>query len=876
MSSIDLVTLTPPRKRAASGTRLRSYHFPATPENLPEVPSTPDVHSVPELVRDDSPEVPESSPRTPSDEGGSSQALPTQREIPATPTRPLKGLRRSNRIKAREASKRNEQGSVEHSLPEPEPINHKPSLLFPLFLYPDLPKVKNEDSRAFNLVNGDIGQRNFKFSEISKKQHRYNTRSSAVPATPAREPPYTPAKQRVSEPKRVKQETTPSSQIPNYSPDMAANVEAVWANPVDGPAISSITAKFESSPETGSIQYDSKARADRWKVRDSSKANEHFLRILPFNALERLIEEPNICIASLVRQPDKRCRRRIRPCKDTKIWLRNNIPRFGPSKDLLAAESYLRELIAKSTCTAGRPSHRSIATEQLERLLDWFNESHNRDDLATKSKHDFTNRDREGIQGWLEAVTTFPDSHRSENEHLMQQTPTSSEDSVSIVSAAAAARPSSTSTSAQTIQSTESSREPHREFWDVKAVKRVTSTGDVETTETTHTSYDSADTLQSCETTKVIQVTQILDPPHPDQTSSLESRGPQTAQTASTEFKEQIEQTVLSDQTVKTEATSSHAGLPQPSGEVETSKKTDTAPVSAGALDANTKIVMTYTIAQYSVFDPTQTVDIQFFKPPTIRLIEKRESDERTKAAAASQEIDIQALYQRFKSYRPTDSRGLSTPEWIRRCLVSPLSLQEYNMTYHEKREQKQHMGIIYMYWLTGSFGFVKIGKTSGKSTKERLKKWERSCGYAVEEHTRGEEETAVQLPHVYRVERLVHAELVESRLTELACPKCSKRKTRQKRKKDPGCPWAFMDHQEWFRVSPDHAERVIRKWSDWILTEPYEEVAGGQWRLKKTVTPDKIKSLCTPLEISLKGTTPLPTRRRHVQTETKGRRRSK
>jgi hypothetical protein len=182
MSTIHNVTLTPPRKRAASGADLRPYSFPATPESLPESQSTPDAHCVPELVWDDTPESTKHLPRTPSSEGSPSRTLSADKEVPSTPTRLLKEPRRSNRIKDSEALKSILKASSDH----------KPTLLFPLFLYPAQPATKNEDAGVSDLVKGDIGQRHFKFSALSRRPHKDNTRSSTVTKAPrTRDSSYT-------------------------------------------------------------------------------------------------------------------------------------------------------------------------------------------------------------------------------------------------------------------------------------------------------------------------------------------------------------------------------------------------------------------------------------------------------------------------------------------------------------------------------------------------------------------------------------------------------------------------------------------------------------------------------------------------------------
>lgn len=130
------------------------------------------------------------------------------------------------------------------------------------------------------------------------------------------------------------------------------------------------------------------------------------------------------------------------------------------------------------------------------------------------------------------------------------------------------------------------------------------------------------------------------------------------------------------------------------------------------------------------------------------------------------------------------------------------------------------------MYWITGSFGFVKIGKTSGKSTEKRLHAWRLQCGHKIEEHMRDKEAFAEQLPHVYRIEALVHEELREVRLREQGCKKCG--------------AW----HQEWFLVSPEHARAVIQKWTKFMLSKPYDRYG----RLKKSITRERIEKLCQPV----------------------------
>jgi hypothetical protein len=91
-------------------------------------------------------------------------------------------------------------------------------------------------------------------------------------------------------------------------------------------------------------------------------------------------------------------------------------------------------------------------------------------------------------------------------------------------------------------------------------------------------------------------------------------------------------------------------------------------------------------------------------------------------------------------------------------------------------------------------------------------------------------------VPHVYRVEALVHAELKDCRYREVGCS-CSR------------------SHIEWFRVSEPHARSVVEKWSEWVGRKPYEGVVSGRkgakmkWMLKRSTGDKEIEKLCQPLE---------------------------
>jgi hypothetical protein len=182
--------------------------------------------------------------------------------------------------------------------------------------------------------------------------------------------------------------------------------------------------------------------------------------------------------------------------------------------------------------------------------------------------------------------------------------------------------------------------------------------------------------------------------------------------------------------------------------------------------------------------------------------------------------------FQNFVLQQPGNTANLSTSAVLRKLLTRPLTVSELDG------------GYIYMYWFPGNFGYVKIGYTRGDPA-ERLKKWEKQCKHAVQ----GFDMPLIPVSHVYRMEKLIHAELKEVRYREKGCPGCGR------------------DHVEWFRESPAHAHLVFDKWAAWMATEPYEYVGGKSgtgYELKQNIGEEKIKELCKPVErlISVTGRT--------------------
>lgn len=112
--------------------------------------------------------------------------------------------------------------------------------------------------------------------------------------------------------------------------------------------------------------------------------------------------------------------------------------------------------------------------------------------------------------------------------------------------------------------------------------------------------------------------------------------------------------------------------------------------------------------------------------------------------------------------------------------------------------------GFIYIYWFPVNFGHIKIGVTT-RSADVRLREWENQCGHKPELMYPKSIEDMQRVPHVWRVEAIVHAELRKFRRKEVECNACHKA------------------HNEWFESSTSAAIIAVKKWSAWMQKEPYE-----------------------------------------------------
>jgi hypothetical protein len=152
---------------------------------------------------------------------------------------------------------------------------------------------------------------------------------------------------------------------------------------------------------------------------------------------------------------------------------------------------------------------------------------------------------------------------------------------------------------------------------------------------------------------------------------------------------------------------------------------------------------------------------------------------------------------------------------------------------------QDLHPGYVYAYEVEGNIGYIKIGYTM-RSVTDRLEQWSFNCNRQTKRlyppllpssppsppppaaaHEVSNAATApttdILVPHARRVEALCHAELHHRRI-RMYCDACLKQ------------------HIEWFNVSSAEVTAVIRKWSRWMATCPYEPLqlrSEPKWRLK-------------------------------------------
>jgi hypothetical protein len=181
------------------------------------------------------------------------------------------------------------------------------------------------------------------------------------------------------------------------------------------------------------------------------------------------------------------------------------------------------------------------------------------------------------------------------------------------------------------------------------------------------------------------------------------------------------------------------------------------------------------------------------------------------------EEIERISYIQGFRPYQPLAFKSLSVPQAVKKTLTGKLADPDLDSKY------------LYIYWFPGNFGYIKIGVSD--NVRNRLSGWEEQCKHDIREHPQGASDKRVLVKHAYRVEKLVHTELKELRFEETSCKGCGRR------------------HTEWFCCKPEHAAKVIKKYSDWAATMPYRlDRQRKNWILNEGITESKIMELCQPI----------------------------
>ncbi|KAH7088983.1 T5orf172 domain-containing protein [Paraphoma chrysanthemicola] len=181
-----------------------------------------------------------------------------------------------------------------------------------------------------------------------------------------------------------------------------------------------------------------------------------------------------------------------------------------------------------------------------------------------------------------------------------------------------------------------------------------------------------------------------------------------------------------------------------------------------------------------------------------------------------------------FVAFQPKRTQKMSVAEALQEEIIKPL------------KTSAQKDGFIYVFWEEAQFGMVKIGRTN--NLERRLKEWNRDCQLTLKYHPASQRGELAEIPHVNRIERLIHIELKEHR-RQRYCQRCEKR------------------HQEWFEVNEPLVTKVFNKWRNWIMQKPYAfDTITREWVLRPDMM-DSLAQVCEPLGLDKK-----PPPSRHVK----------
>lgn len=218
-------------------------------------------------------------------------------------------------------------------------------------------------------------------------------------------------------------------------------------------------------------------------------------------------------------------------------------------------------------------------------------------------------------------------------------------------------------------------------------------------------------------------------------------------------------------------------------------------------------------------------------------------SSSTTTALVATRKVSVKAgtpqttLLPNFTSYRAERSSDSELSEALRSKIQKNLS------------ETDRNDGFIYIFWDQKHFGKVKIGRTN--NLNRRLREWDRQCKTKHRYH-RTQDGKPMTIPHVQRIEHLIHRELVNYRMKR-ACEACG------------------TNHDEWFDINERQARKVAEKWRNWIMQKPYEMNVEGFWTLKPEML-ETLDEVCKPTIISENDVKTVGNRPRLAKDRTKRR----
>jgi hypothetical protein len=184
---------------------------------------------------------------------------------------------------------------------------------------------------------------------------------------------------------------------------------------------------------------------------------------------------------------------------------------------------------------------------------------------------------------------------------------------------------------------------------------------------------------------------------------------------------------------------------------------------------------------------------------------------------SALEEIEKPQFNGTFSPFQAGIFKSISTQEAIVTALTMPL------------RHMHSHEMHLYLICSLEKFGVIGIGCT--KDVPQRLTEWKENCKHHVVEYIQHASGRSLLVKHARRVELLVHAELRDVRFKENRCEAC------------------HVQHTEWFRTTPEHAAKVLKKFSDWTAKDPYQlDLTKIFWRLRNPTTAHDIAMLCQPV----------------------------